>query len=84
MPKNNPSTQMPRNSCLTIQEAADILNISIPYFKKLLEEGKIPFDKVNNRILVTDLNKFKDRSLAERKAILQELVDQAQSLDMGY
>lgn len=71
---------------LSTQEAADLLNVSRPYFVKLLESDQIPFTKVGNRrrVNIEDVQKFKKRSLAQRRKILQKLVDQAQELDMGY
>ncbi|STX28471.1 DNA binding domain, excisionase family [Legionella beliardensis] len=83
MKENNFPTS--KSYYLTIQEAAEILNVSLSYIKKLLEEGKISFNKVEHRlILASDLKKFKDDALQESKESLQNLVDQAQFLDIGY
>lgn len=86
MAEGNSLTLIPSHAHLTTQEAADMLNVSRPYFVKLLEEGKIPFEKVGTRrrVLASDVMAFMDKSSREREIALQELVDQAQSLNMGY
>ena len=62
------------------------MTISRPYFVKLLEEGKIPFEKIGTRrrVLASDVKAFMNKSLNEREKALQELVDQAQELGLGY
>lgn len=86
MAEGNSLTLIPSHAHLTTQEAADMLNVSRPYFVKLLEEGKIPFEKVGTRrrVLASDVKTFMNKSLSEREKALQELIDQAQELDMGY
>lgn len=86
MAEGNSLTLIPSHAHLTTQEAADMLNVSRPYFVKLLEEGKIPFEKVGTRrrVLASDVIAFIDISSKEREKTLQELVDQAQSMNMGY
>lgn len=86
MAEGHSLTLIPSHAHLTTQEAADMLNVSRPYFVKLLEEGKIPFDKIGTRrrVLASDVMSFIKKSSIEREKALQELVDQAQSLDMGY
>ncbi len=77
---------IPKELDLTTQEAAMFLNVSRPYFVRLLEEGKIPFHKVgtHRRVRFEDVVKYKDdRRQASHEAI-QQLVDQAQELDLGY
>ncbi|MYM69328.1 hypothetical protein GTP45_21160 [Pseudoduganella sp. FT55W] len=58
-----------------LEQAAQFLNVSQPYLLQLLEQGAV------------DLNNLAAYK-AERKKIsqqaLQQLVDQAQELDMGY
>ncbi|HAU0153750.1 TPA: helix-turn-helix domain-containing protein [Legionella pneumophila] len=84
--EGNSLTLIPQHAHLTTQEAADMLNVSRPYFVKLLQEGKIPFEKIGNRrrVLARDVMAFKDKARAESEHALQELVDLAQKLDMGY
>ncbi|MCE3046382.1 helix-turn-helix domain-containing protein [Legionella sp. 16cNR16C] len=79
-------TLTPGHAHLTTQEAADLLNVSRPYFVKLLEEGKIPFSRVGNRrrVLASDVMIFKNKTVVEREQALQELTNQAQDLEMGY
>ena len=84
--EGNALTLIPEHTNLTTQEAADLLNVSRPFFVKLLESGEIPFQKVGNRrrILIDDVLKYKEKTHQERAKILQKLVDQAQDLNMGY
>lgn len=86
MAAGNSLTLIPSHAHLTSQEGADMLNVSRPYFVKLLEEGKIPFEKVGTRrrVLASDVKAFMNKSLDEREKALQELIDQAQELNMGY
>lgn len=67
---------------MTTQEAADFLNVSRPYFIKLLEQKKIPYHRIGNRrkVLTSDIVTYKKRlkvsrekSLAKMTALSQEL-----------
>ncbi|MGC1182407.1 helix-turn-helix domain-containing protein [Legionella sp.] len=71
---------------LTTQQAADLLNVSRPFLVKLTETKELPSFKVgrNRRIYKNDLLSYKEKSLKERKKIMQKLVDEAQDLDLGY
>jgi len=86
MAEGNALTLVPKHARLSTQEGADLLNVSRPFFVKLLETGEIPFQKVGNRrrVFAEDIFTYKETALKARRKILQDLVDQAQDLDMGY
>jgi excisionase family DNA binding protein len=71
---------------LTTQQAAELLHVSRPYLVKLIDEKSIPCYKVGRyrRVYKSDVIAYKEKSLTERKKILQKLVDEAQELDLGY
>jgi excisionase family DNA binding protein len=77
---------VPKDLDVTTQEAAMFLNVSRPYLVRLLDEGKIPHHKVgtHRRIRFEDVVKYKDERRKRSQDALQELVDQAQGLGMGY
>lgn len=71
---------------LSTQEAADILNVSMPHLVKLLEEGAIPFQKVgkHRRVKLKDLQAYEARQQAIRSRQLDFLAKQGQELNRGY
>ncbi len=71
---------------LTIQEAADLLNVSCSFLMGLLEEKKIPFRKVGTqkRVLFKDVIHYKEKIDLDRCKVLDQLANEAQELDMGY
>lgn len=77
---------MPKELDVTTQEAAMFLNVSRPYLVRLLDSGKIPYHKVgtHRRIRFEDVVQYKDDRRKRSQDALQELVDQAQGLEMGY
>ncbi len=77
---------VPVNAELTTQEAANMLNVSRPYFVKLLDEGKIPYRTVGRyrRILYEDLLRYQKVIEAKRQSAMNELTAQAQELNLGY
>lgn len=77
---------IPQDAELTTQQAADFLNVSRPFFVKMLEEGKLEFHKVGShrRVYFRDLVAYKEQSMDERRKAVDELAKQAQELNMGY
>lgn len=86
MAEGNAVTLIPIHAELTTQEAANLLNVSRPFLIKLLEKGQIPFHKIgtHRRIRFIDLIHFKANSNKASQKALDELVKQAQELDLGY
>jgi excisionase family DNA binding protein len=76
----------PLNDELTTQKAAEFLQVSRPFLIKMLENGEIPFRKVgkHRRVLLSDLDDYKQRIDETRLKVLNELAAQAQELEMGY
>jgi excisionase family DNA binding protein len=68
---------------LTTQQAADFLNVSRPYFIRLLEQGAIPHTKTGShrRVRLDDVLAYKRQRDAERRRALDDLV--ALSQEMG-
>lgn len=69
---------------LTTQQAAGILNVSRPYFVKLLSEGRLPFRSVGSRrrVLLADVLRYKETEVAVRHSGLDELVAESQKLGL--
>jgi excisionase family DNA binding protein len=77
---------VPKEMYVSTQEAAMFLNVSRPHLVKMLDEGKLPYHKVgtHRRIKFEDVVAYKEERRKMSQTALQELVDQAQELDMGY
>lgn len=77
---------IPENAELITVQAAAILNVSRPYFIKLLAERAIPHRKVgrHRRILMEDVMNYKNRINRAREAVLDQLAADALENDMGY
>lgn len=77
---------MPKELDVTTQEAAMFLNVSRPYLIRLLESDKIPYHKVgtHRRIRFEHLVQYKEERKKVSGDAIQQLVDQAQELGLGY
>ncbi|MDT8385440.1 MAG: excisionase family DNA-binding protein [Gammaproteobacteria bacterium] len=86
MAEGEAMTLIPQDAEFTTQQAADFLNVSRPYFVKLLEAGNLAFHKVGShrRVYFRDLVSYKEENMKERRNALDELSAQAQELKMGY
>ena len=86
MARGRAVTLLPIHSEVTTQQAADLLNVSRPYFIKLLDEGKLPYKKVgrHRRIGFEDLMRFKHQDDLERDEAFEEMVKLSQEMGLGY
>jgi excisionase family DNA binding protein len=86
MSMGNAVNVTPIHAVLTTQEAANILNVSRPFFVKLIENGQIPFHKTGShrRVYYKDLLEYKAKIDSERHRVLDQLSLEAQELNMGY
>ena len=79
-------TIVPQSAELTTQQAADFLNVSRPFLVRLLEEKRLPFRMVGShrRVRFEDILVFKQKEDVARRKVLDELVAEAQELQMEY
>jgi excisionase family DNA binding protein len=74
------------NPELTIQSAADLLNVSPSYLVELLERDSIPHNQIGNtyQIKYNDVIDYETTIDAARREVLDELTAEAQALNLGY
>lgn len=70
---------------LTLQVAADVLNVSKSFLVELLENGDIPAHAVeaHQQVRYADVIAYRNRIDAKRRKALDELTAHAQELGMG-
>lgn len=69
---------------VTTQQAATVLNVSRPTIVRLIDDGTLPARMVGShrRIRLTDLLAYRDRVVAERRAVLDEMTRDAEDLGL--
>jgi excisionase family DNA binding protein len=79
-------TLMPSDRRLTTNQAAELLHVSRPHLIKLLNEGKLPYEKVGShrRLRVEDVLAYRRTRAQEREAQLRELTQLSQELEGTY
>lgn len=84
--KGNAVTVTPIHAELTVQEAADLLDISKSTLVKMLDDGVLPFTKTGNRFVVcfADVEDYKNQHKTDRLRVLAELSRLDQEIDNGY
>ncbi len=84
--KGNAVSLVPHHQDLSTQEAANILNVSRPFFVKLLKKNVIPFRKIGShrRVLLRDVITYKHDIDRNRMSVLDELTILSQEEGMGY
>jgi excisionase family DNA binding protein len=77
---------VPVQAELTTHQAAEMPSVSRPFLVSLLERGDLPFHKVgtHRRMHYRDLAAYKRRNQQARHRALDDLVQQAQELGLGY
>jgi excisionase family DNA binding protein len=84
MAERKPVSVIPHTAELTTNQAADFLNVSRPHLVGLLEKEQIPYRKVgtHRRVLVSDLQAFKEKSNHSRREAIASMVKEAQELKL--
>jgi excisionase family DNA binding protein len=79
------NTAREQGSLVSSEDAANILNVSIPYLIRLLEEGEIVHYKVNGQrsIRLDDLMAYKKQLGLRSSQALDDLAQQAQDLGIS-
>lgn len=84
--EGQPVSFAPSDEELTTTEAAELLNVSRPHLRKLLDEGEIPYHMAgtHHRVQRRDVLEYKRRQRSDAEEAMQALADQAQDLGLGY
>nr|WP_239062453.1 helix-turn-helix domain-containing protein [Streptomyces sp. SID13031] len=75
-----------RDTELTSQEAADLLNVSRPYVVKLAREGRLAHKLVGNRhrFLLSEVQALAQAQYREREQLLASIVPEGGYLDEDF
>ena len=78
-------TIVPVGAVMTTQQAADLLNVSRQYLVRLLDGGKLPYDRTgkHRRLKIEDVLAYKRKRDLERDRKLDELAELTEELG-GY
>lgn len=83
MARGDAVTLIPVHAELTTQQAADMLNVSRPTLVRLLEEGRLTYQKPgrHRRIRFEEVMRYKQESEKARSAGLDELAAIGQDIE---
>lgn len=84
MGHQRPIVLVPNKHEMSTNDAANYLNVSRPFVIKELEEGRLPYRKVgtHRRIAYSDVVEYRKGMQASQRQALQDLVSDAQELDL--
>lgn len=82
--KGNAVTVAPVHKELTTQQAAELLNVSRPYFISLLEAGALPYRKVgtHRRVRLADVLAYQKADEGQRRERQRALTREAEELGL--
>lgn len=86
MSRSNTAVVTPIHAELSVHQAAELLNVSRPFFVELLQSGEIPYHEAGgyHRVFLNDLMAYKAKTREAQSKALDELVALGQELGIGY
>ena len=77
-------TVLPHDALLTTQQAAQILNISLPYLYRLIEDQSVPVVNVGShrRLRIHDVLQLREERRQGRRSALDELSELGQEMQV--
>ncbi|BAL94057.1 excisionase family DNA-binding protein [Rubrivivax gelatinosus] len=84
--EGKPVALMPARQELTTVEAANLLNVSRPFLIKEIEAGRLPHRMVgtHRRIAFEDLQRYREKTMAQRHQALQAMADDLREQGLNY